>query len=412
MRGSNDRRGRFASFFVGIGFCLIGIFMLIYISKDMIVDAIKESADSDHNQTSEQTLPIESNDGAVVQNSNEPALQRLDQPTNGAMLPSTGQDQDRSIALPPRGQLAEVHGQGGRAHLRSIPNQYTNKDELVHQNAYPALMTLISAAKQDGIELSIVSAYRSYDHQRRIWENKWGNVSDTDTQKARNILRYSSFPGTSRHHWGSDIDFNSVALDYWRSATGRNIHRWLTNNAPKFGFCQVYASGRNKGYSDEPWHWSHMPTASYYYNQISSPQVLQTALSQPLKGASAVRQIPDHMMGYITGVSGCRVSAQPATPNRVVTAAAPQKNNRKPQQPLNNDAFNEVHLEAVNNTQGSHNKQNNIPKPDLPPDTVVESPPSVPQSSLGETTNGKSIQIRTDKGGVAMITNAPTPNPE
>lgn len=330
MRGSNDRRGRFISFFVGVAFCLLGVFMLIYISKNIIIDAIRESAKTKDAPSTNQPLPP-INDSELPL----PPKPRPFDENQGDQLPSDEGAIDQTLPsskpLPPLapGQLGEVHGQGSRSHLRSVPSQYTNKNESVHQNVYPALMTLISAAKQDGIDLSIVSAYRSYDHQRRIWENKWGAASNTDTEKAKNILRYSSFPGTSRHHWGTDIDFNSVALDYWSSAKGRTTHRWLANNAPKFGFCQVYAPGRNKGYSDEPWHWSHMPTASYYYGQLASPQVLQTALSQPLKGAAAVRTMPEYMMGYITGVSGCRVSAQPARAMRSTVSTQPQKANPK-----------------------------------------------------------------------------------
>lgn len=409
MRRSSDNRGRLTSFLVGIAFCFVGMTLLIYLAKDIVIDAIREPnaagqlTDPTAASDAEGSLqlppkPIPTDPNAPVQLPDSRIAQNLppDQP-----LPSK----------PHSGRLDDVHGQGGRDHLRAIHSQFTSKEEWVHHNVYPALMTLISAAKQDGIDLSIVSAYRSYSHQRRIWENKWGNASDTDIEKARHILRYSSFPGTSRHHWGTDVDFNSVALDYWNSPKGRTAYRWLSNNAPKFGFCQVYASGRNKGYADEPWHWSHTPTANYYYHQISTMPVLQTALAQPLKGAAAVRQIPEHMMDYITGVSSCRVSAQAATSNRVV-AASLQKNSRKPQQSLNNnDVLADIHSEPISGSQVSHNKNHNIPKPDLPPDTVVESLPNASQSSIAEATNGKSIQIRTDKGGVAMITNAPIVNP-
>lgn len=402
MRRSSDGRGRLTSFLVGIAFCFVGMVMLIYLAKDIIVDAIREPKAPDQ-VTDTTTAPDPESDLQL------PPKPIPTDPNAQVQLPdgSIAQDLPSDQPLPPRphsGRLDEVNGQGGRAHLRPISSQFTNKEEFVHQNVYPALMTMISAAKQDGIDLSIVSAYRSYAHQRRIWENKWGSASDTDADKARNILRYSSFPGTSRHHWGTDIDFNSVALDYWSSAKGRTTHRWLANNAPKYGFCQVYAPGRNKGYSDEPWHWSHMPTANYYYSQISTMPVLQTALSQPIKGAAAVRKMPEHMMGYITGVNGCRVSAQPATSNRIVASAQPQKNSRKPQQPLNNnDAPTDTHSEPISNPQVSHNKQNNIPKPDWPSESIPEHIPAVSQPRLIQPVDGQSISIQDKNGGTGMI---------
>lgn len=397
MRRSSDNRSQLTSFLVGVAFCFMGMLFLIYLAKDIVIDAIRETKAPD--QVTKSPIP-EDGDSPL------PSMPTAIDPNGQIQLPdgSMAQNLPSDQPLPPKphsGRLDDVHGQGGRDHLRAVPNQFTNKEEWVHHNVYPALMTLISAAKQDGIDLSIVSAYRSYAHQRRIWENKWGSASDTDIEKARQILRYSSFPGTSRHHWGTDIDFNSVTLDYWNSPKGRNTYRWLTNNAPKFGFCQVYASGRNKGYSDEPWHWSHTPTANYYYHQISTMPVLQTALAQPLKGAAAVRQMPEHMMGYITGVSGCRASAQPAASNRVVAAAPLPKNNRKPQPTNNSDAMAEVHLEVINDAQVSHNKQNNIPKPDLPPEPQVDILTPPPQPMIQR--SGDKVEFQSKNGGTVLI---------
>ncbi|WP_201534527.1 M15 family metallopeptidase [Psychrobacter ciconiae] len=362
MRRSSDNRSQLTSFLVGVAFCFMGMLFLIYLAKDIVIDAIRETKAPD--QVTKSPIP-EDGDSPL------PSMPTAIDPNGQIQLPdgSMAQNLPSDQPLPPKphsGRLDDVHGQGGRDHLRAVPNQFTNKEEWVHHNVYPALMTLISAAKQDGIDLSIVSAYRSYAHQRRIWENKWGSASDTDIEKARQILRYSSFPGTSRHHWGTDIDFNSVTLDYWNSPKGRNTYRWLTNNAPKFGFCQVYASGRNKGYSDEPWHWSHTPTANYYYHQISTMPVLQTALAQPLKGAAAVRQIPEHMMGYITGVSSCRVSAQPAHITRpATTQTVSQKGsikNKSQSQLVNNnlsDSFVDTELDELKSPRANKKPLNN-----------------------------------------------------
>lgn len=209
------------------------------------------------------------------------------------------------------GQLGAVHGVGNQDQLVALPSRLTQKDEYVHADAYQPLMAMIKHAEQDGIRLSVVSAYRSYDHQKRIWENKWGNADNADTQKALKILEYSSFPGTSRHHWGTDIDFNSVNLSYWQSDEGRRVHQWLSQNAPQYGFCQTYGYDRSGGYAVEDWHWSHMPTAEQFYHQINNPQVLAVATSQPVKGATAVRELNNQLFGYIQGISPCPNKGQP-----------------------------------------------------------------------------------------------------
>lgn len=202
------------------------------------------------------------------------------------------------------GQLGAVHGKG-KGNLVAVDKRYTAKAEMVHNQVLNPLMQLIRQAERDGVRLSIVSAYRSYDHQRGIWERKWGNSANDDTSKAASILRLSSFPGTSRHHWGTDIDFNSVSSSYWQSAEGRKAYSWLKSNAPNYGFCEVYGKGRSQGYEYEPWHWSYIPVAQQYYAQITNPSVFNTAITQNIKGGAAARALSAKIMTHVTAISPC-----------------------------------------------------------------------------------------------------------
>jgi hypothetical protein len=77
-------------------------------------------------------------------------------------------------------------------------------------------------------------------------------------------------PGTSRHHWGTDIDINSVEPAYFKSPAGKKVYAWLAANAGDFGFCQVYTpkgTERPRGHEEEPWHWSYRPLAQHYLKQ-------------------------------------------------------------------------------------------------------------------------------------------------
>lgn len=132
------------------------------------------------------------------------------------------------------------------------------------------------AAGKDGVELKIVSSTRNFERQKTIWENKWFGRSLTqninlaesglnDFEKAERILKYSAMPGTSRHHWGTDIDINSVEEDFFETEEGEKLYIWLLNNAHTFGFFQPYTmKGKNRqtGYEEEPWHWSYAPVSS------------------------------------------------------------------------------------------------------------------------------------------------------
>jgi LAS superfamily LD-carboxypeptidase LdcB len=149
---------------------------------------------------------------------------------------------------------------------------------LIHYETLDAFKKMHEAATNNGIELKIISAYRDFFHQKRIWENKWngvqilsGNINATTIsdpiERATEILKFSAMPGTSRHHWGTDIDINSLNNSYFENGKGKAEYDWLKENAHKFGFCQPYtprAERENIGYEEEKWHWSYIPVASDY----------------------------------------------------------------------------------------------------------------------------------------------------
>ena len=161
-----------------------------------------------------------------------------------------------------------------------IEAKYTTKDKIyMHSEAYDAFLEMHAAAKSDGISLTILSAARNFDYQKGIWENKWSGktlVNGTENMKekypdakerATAILEYSSMPGTSRHHWGTDIDLNALNNGYFESGEGLKVYTWLQENASNYGFCRPYTEKgpeRPWGYNEEKWHWSYKPLASQF----------------------------------------------------------------------------------------------------------------------------------------------------
>jgi zinc D-Ala-D-Ala carboxypeptidase len=157
-----------------------------------------------------------------------------------------------------------------------IQSIHTNKDGIYMQAAaYDAFKQMLAAAKKEGLTLTIISATRNFKYQKGIWEKKWLREKYkgwSNRDKVADILKYSSMPGTSRHHWGTDVDFNSVELSYWQSGAGAKLYNWLQKNANEFGFYQTYTAKDNgrKGYEEEKWHWSYMPIASEMHQQYRS----------------------------------------------------------------------------------------------------------------------------------------------
>lgn len=139
-----------------------------------------------------------------------------------------------------------------------------------------AFQNMFEKAKKDGLRLEIISSTRNFDRQKRIWEKKWNNESfqthasgkiNSDFEKAKKILEYSAMPGTSRHHWGTDFDLNSVEPEYFVTNQGLELYEWLKSNASGFGFYQPYTpkdESRPLGYEHEPWHWSYLPLSKGY----------------------------------------------------------------------------------------------------------------------------------------------------
>lgn len=195
-----------------------------------------------------------------------------------------------------------------------IPGAIANKEGMyMRKEALAAFQKMRKAAAQDGITLRIMSAARSFSHQKRIWEGKWNgnrlvegkNMKTTYSDaadRARFIMKYSSMPGTSRHHWGTDIDINSFSPFYFNSGRGAKEYEWLVDNAHKFGFCQTYTEKgkeRPDGYEEEKWHWTYMP--------IAKPLLMffkKNVTGADIKGFDGAGTIPfDEVKKYVFGIS-------------------------------------------------------------------------------------------------------------
>lgn len=153
-----------------------------------------------------------------------------------------------------------------------IPKKYASRSGLyLRREALVAFKKMHAAAKKSGVHLTIRSATRNFNAQKRIWERKWQGkkILSDGTNAARDIkspvkrsykiLEYSSMPGTSRHHWGSDIDLNAFNNRWFTTGKGLKLFNWLNTNAAKYGFCRPYTANRHYGYQEEKWHWSYKP---------------------------------------------------------------------------------------------------------------------------------------------------------
>jgi zinc D-Ala-D-Ala carboxypeptidase len=108
-----------------------------------------------------------------------------------------------------------------------------------------------SAAADDGIELLLISSFRSVNRQREIIEQKLRKGMDLDT-----ILTVNAAPGFSQHHTGLALDIGTPTHpNLMKDFENTPAFHWLASNAANFGFVMPYTRDNQHGFIYEPWHW-------------------------------------------------------------------------------------------------------------------------------------------------------------
>lgn len=112
---------------------------------------------------------------------------------------------------------------------------------------------LKAAAVDEGVELLIVSAFRSVARQAEIIESKLA-----EGRSLEGILSVLAPPGFSEHHTGRAVDVGTPGCPPVEEEFETTpAFRWLTDRAGEFEFTLSYPRGNRFGYRYEPWHWRH-----------------------------------------------------------------------------------------------------------------------------------------------------------
>jgi zinc D-Ala-D-Ala carboxypeptidase len=117
--------------------------------------------------------------------------------------------------------------------------------------AFAAWTALKAAAARDGIELQLVSAFRSIVYQRDLIQRK---LARGDSIAA--ILAVNAAPGYSEHHTGRALDIGTPGFAHLETEFETSpAFAWLTTNAASFGFRMSFPRDNPYGVQYEPWHW-------------------------------------------------------------------------------------------------------------------------------------------------------------
>ena len=182
----------------------------------------------------------------------------------------------------------------------------------MQEEVYEAYERMRQAAAKEGIDIKVVSAHRSYHRQREIWNAKYKTLTLQGLpakDAIQEIITYSTLPGTSRHHWGTDIDIIDnanpqsgdvlLAEKFYGDGPSSALRSWMNRNAADYGFLEVYTDHPNrKGFAHEPWHYTYHSLSKAYLEVLTNQVISEIAKDEQLLGRKFLDE--DFFKSYTT----------------------------------------------------------------------------------------------------------------
>ena len=135
------------------------------------------------------------------------------------------------------------------------------------------LEDMIAAAKEDGIDLLVVSAYRTIEYQQQNFDKSVQDRIDggmTEEEAYADTLAEVALPGESEHNAGLALD---IMVEEYQNMDDDGFEdteafAWLDKHAAEYGFILRYPKGKQEitGIIYEPWHYRFV--GLYYANEI------------------------------------------------------------------------------------------------------------------------------------------------
>lgn len=137
------------------------------------------------------------------------------------------------------------------AKLVKIDEKYVynpKQDQLILDKVWPFLQKLLDDAANAGVDILIISAYRSFGSQAGL-KSSYLMTYGTGANK------FSADQGYSEHQLGTTVDFTTSKIGANLSSFGKTqTYQWLKENTYKYGFILSYPEN-NTYFKFEPWHW-------------------------------------------------------------------------------------------------------------------------------------------------------------
>lgn len=138
--------------------------------------------------------------------------------------------------------------------LENVKNWYAyGTDPKLRKEAYQQFIAMYNAAKKDGQDIIIESAYRDYKYQEKLYNSYLNALGQTETDAI------AARPGFSEHQTGLTVDVTTYGANNDNFETTEEF-AWLQEHAHEFGFILRYPKGKEylTGYNYESWHYRYI----------------------------------------------------------------------------------------------------------------------------------------------------------
>ncbi len=183
----------------------------------------------------------------------------------------------------------------------SIQTEEVQNGYEMDRRAAPAMREMIQAAKEDGVELMLCSAYRSVEKQQQLFDRSqqaYMAQGMSEEEAYAKTATETAIPGTSEHQTGLAADI--VTPTYQMLDAGfadTPASQWLSEHAAEYGFVLRYPQDKQEvtGIIYESWHYRFVGKTHAKLMKESGlclEEYLQQELPEGYTGASDPYDLP------------------------------------------------------------------------------------------------------------------------
>ena len=183
----------------------------------------------------------------------------------------------------------------------SIQTEEVQNGYEMDKRAAPAMREMIQAAKEDGVELMLCSAYRSVEKQQQLFDRSqqaYMAQGMSEEEAYAKTATETAIPGTSEHQTGLAADI--VTPTYQMLDAGfadTPAGQWLSEHAAEYGFVLRYPQDKQEvtGIIYESWHYRFVGKTHAKLMKESGlclDEYLQQELPEGYTGASDPYDLP------------------------------------------------------------------------------------------------------------------------